>query len=70
MPQVNPTTDHIAVSEKERHRYTGHIDAILAIADLETISRKKIREGLETAEGKDLDYQKVSPSFHAAISSC
>lgn len=49
----------ILVSDEERKRYTGHIDAILATADLETISRKKIRQGLEVAEGRDLDGQKV-----------
>lgn len=39
------------------------IDAILATANLETISRKKIREGLEKAlGGKDLSEQKVSNS--------
>ncbi|KAF4127007.1 E3 ubiquitin-protein ligase ZNF598, partial [Geosmithia morbida] len=43
----------------ERTRYTAIIDAILATADLETISRKKIRQGLETSlGGKDLSEQK------------
>jgi hypothetical protein len=51
--------DQIKVSAEERKRYTTHIDAILATADLETISRKKIREGLEAAEDRELAEQKV-----------
>lgn len=48
------------MSPEERSRYTAIIDAILATADLETISRKKIRQGLETSlGGKDLSEQKV-----------
>jgi hypothetical protein len=38
------------------------IDGILATADLETVTRKKIRMGLETAlGGRDLSDQKVRP---------
>lgn len=49
------------VSPEEERRYTEIIDGILATANLETISRKKIREGLEIAlGGKDLREQKVS----------
>lgn len=48
------------MSAEEEQRYTEIIDGILATANLETISRKKIREGLETAlGGKDLRDQKV-----------
>ncbi|KAF7553320.1 hypothetical protein G7Z17_g3717 [Cylindrodendrum hubeiense] len=47
------------LSSEERNRYTAIIDGILETADLETISRKKIRQGLETAlGGKDLTQQK------------
>lgn len=47
------------VSNNERARYTDIIDGILADADLETISRKKIRQGLEASlGGKDLSEQK------------
>ncbi|CEJ93736.1 Putative SWIB/MDM2 domain protein [[Torrubiella] hemipterigena] len=47
------------LSPEERQRYTDIIDAILATANLETISRKKIRQGLETSlGGKDLSEQK------------
>jgi hypothetical protein len=53
------TIDPIVTSE-ERQRYTSIIDGILATADLETISRKKIRQGLETSlGGQDLSAQKV-----------
>lgn len=55
---------NFAVSDEERKRYTASIDAILATADLETISRKKIRQGLEAAEGRDLDDQKVRLSLN------
>ncbi|KAI2613478.1 SWIB-domain-containing protein [Hypoxylon fragiforme] len=43
----------------EETRYTEVIDGILATADLETVTRKKIRMGLEAAlGGKDLSDQK------------
>ena len=52
------------VTTEEKLQYTAIIDAILATADLETISRKKIRQGLETSlGGKDLSEQKVVFSF-------
>ncbi|KAI9158021.1 Upstream activation factor subunit spp27 [Paramyrothecium foliicola] len=48
-----------AVSSEELSQYTSIIDAILATSDLETITRKKIRQGLETAlGGKDTSDQK------------
>jgi upstream activation factor subunit UAF30 len=48
------------VTPQETNEYTNIIDSILATADLETISRKKIREGLEAElGGKDLSAQKV-----------
>ncbi|KAJ6784363.1 hypothetical protein PWT90_06687 [Aphanocladium album] len=47
------------LSSEERRQYTAIIDGILATANLETISRKKIRQGLETSlGGKDLSEQK------------
>lgn len=50
----------VLVTPEELQRYTSIIDGILATADLETISRKKIRQGLETSlGGKDLSDQKV-----------
>lgn len=50
------------VASDEQQRYTEIIDNILATADLETISRKKVRQGLETRlGGKDLSVQKVWP---------
>jgi chromatin remodeling complex protein RSC6 len=49
------------LTSEERQRYTSIIDAILATADLETISRKKIRQGLETSlGGQDLSAQKTA----------
>lgn len=49
-----------AVSSEERERYTKIIDDILATADLETISRKKVRQSLEIRlGGQDLSEQKV-----------
>lgn len=48
------------VAPDERQRYTEIIDDILATADLETISRKKVRQGLESRlGGKDLSEHKV-----------
>jgi chromatin remodeling complex protein RSC6 len=47
------------VTPEENARYTSIIDGILETADLATISRKKIRQGLETSlGGKDLSDQK------------
>ncbi|KAI1761924.1 hypothetical protein GGR53DRAFT_522048 [Hypoxylon sp. FL1150] len=47
------------LTAEEEARYTEVIDGILATADLETVTRKKIRMGLETAiGGKDLADQK------------
>ena len=49
----------MAVTDEERGAYTRIIDGILASADLETVTRKKIRQGLEEAIDKDLSEQKV-----------
>ena len=49
------------VTDEELRRYTQLIDAILSTADLETVTRKKVRKGLERAlGGKDLSDQKVA----------
>jgi upstream activation factor subunit UAF30 len=54
-----PITNPFAVTDEERGAYTRIIDGILAAADLETVTRKKIRQGLEEAIDKDLSDQKV-----------
>ncbi|KAK0712870.1 hypothetical protein B0T26DRAFT_753048 [Lasiosphaeria miniovina] len=46
------------LSSDEKLEYTRIIDGILAAADLETVTRKKIREGLQEAIQKDLSGQK------------
>ncbi|KAH6958044.1 SWIB/MDM2 domain-containing protein [Fusarium avenaceum] len=47
------------LTTEELERYTAIIDNILETSDLETISRKKIRQGLEDAlGGQDLSEQK------------
>lgn len=47
------------LSDEEEKRYTHLIDAILETADLLTVTRKKVRKGLEKAlGGKDLSDQK------------
>ncbi|KAK5635531.1 hypothetical protein RRF57_011243 [Xylaria bambusicola] len=47
------------VTAEEEARYTEIIDGILATADLETVTRKKIRLGLQAElGGRDLDAQK------------
>ncbi|OLN87410.1 Upstream activation factor subunit spp27 [Colletotrichum chlorophyti] len=49
----------LPLSPDEEAKYTSIIDGILATADLTTVTRKKIRLGLETAlGGKDLSDQK------------
>jgi upstream activation factor subunit UAF30 len=47
------------VTDEERATYTRVIDGVLASVDLETVTRKKIRQGLEEAVDKDLSSQKV-----------
>ncbi|KJZ80087.1 hypothetical protein HIM_00801 [Hirsutella minnesotensis 3608] len=47
------------LAPEELERFTSIIDNILATADLETISRKKVRQGLEASlGGRDLSDQK------------
>ncbi|CAK7206245.1 hypothetical protein SEUCBS139899_009032 [Sporothrix eucalyptigena] len=49
------------LTDEEMRRYTQLVDAILSTADLETVTRKKVRKGLEKAlGGKDLSDQKVA----------
>ncbi|KAK1969715.1 DEK C terminal domain-containing protein [Colletotrichum eremochloae] len=49
----------LPLSSEEENNYTSIIDGLLATADLTTITRKKIRLGLEKAlGGKDLSDQK------------
>jgi len=47
------------VTAEEKSNYTRIIDGILRAADLQTVTRKKIRQGLEAAVDKDLSDQKV-----------
>lgn len=47
------------MTPEEESEFTRIIDAILATADLQTVTRKKIRQGLEAALGKELTEQKV-----------
>lgn len=61
------------MTDEERATYTRVIDGVLASVDLETVTRKKIRQGLEEAVDKDLSSQKVrampSPSSSATVAS-
>lgn len=55
------------MTSEEENQYTKIIDGILQTVDLETVTRKKIRMGLESAlGGKDLGDQKVSLLFTAS----
>lgn len=47
------------VTNDEVLQYTSIIDHILKTSDLDTVSRKKVRKGLEQQLGKDLSAQKV-----------
>ncbi|KAJ9157550.1 Swib mdm2 protein [Pleurostoma richardsiae] len=50
-----------SLNPEESEEYARIIDAILATADLATITRKKVRQGLEKAlGGKDLSSQKLA----------
>ncbi|KAH6623732.1 hypothetical protein F5144DRAFT_370486 [Chaetomium tenue] len=53
-PSANPP----AVTDEERATYTRVIDGVLALVDLETVTRKKIRQRLEEAVDKDLSSKK------------
>ncbi|CAP64885.1 uncharacterized protein PODANS_5_4270 [Podospora anserina S mat+] len=46
------------LTDEETTEYSRIIDGILAAADLQTVTRKKIRQGLEAAIEKDLSDQK------------
>ncbi|AEO67892.1 8687ac1b-4bde-48d6-a832-3bba10d64f39 [Thermothielavioides terrestris] len=46
------------LTDEETRTYTRIIDGILATVDLQTVTRKKIRQGLEAAIDKDLSDQK------------
>ncbi|KAL2019328.1 hypothetical protein VTK56DRAFT_9708 [Thermocarpiscus australiensis] len=46
------------LTDEEREEYTRIIDDILANADLQTVTRKNIRKGLEEAINRDLSDQK------------
>lgn len=48
-----------SVSPELRERYIEIIDSILAKSDLETISEKRIRQGVQDVVGYDLTPQKV-----------
>jgi hypothetical protein len=54
------------VTSSEEVEFTRIIDGLLAVADLNTVTRKKIREGLESALGRDLSSQKVS-ALHVVV---
>jgi len=63
----------ILVSLEDEKHYTQIIDGILSTVDLETVTRKKIRSGLEAAlGGKDLSDHKVhiSPFRGSPTSVC
>jgi hypothetical protein len=61
VPEIDKLTDvrRHAVTNEEKTRYTDIINGILVAADLNTITRKQIREGLEAAIKKDTSDHKV-----------
>jgi hypothetical protein len=58
------------VSPEIRASYTTTIDSILTTSDLNTISEKRIRKGLQDAVGKDLSHQKVCLGRADPLSPC
>lgn len=48
--------------------YTSIIDNILATSDLNTISAKRIRKGLQETLGQDISQQKVRDPLRAMYS--
>ena len=49
----------LALSSNEEKSYSSIIDSILAASDLNTISAKRIRKGLQEELGYDISAQKV-----------
>lgn len=47
------------LSPQVEQKYTAIIDNILATCDLNTISAKRIRKGLQEALNQDISHQKV-----------
>ena len=50
---------YCTVSAEDKAEYTRIIDGILASADLQTVTRKKVRQGLEATLARDLSEHKV-----------
>ena len=57
--KVYHLADRYAVLPSEAAQYSAIIDGILASGDLDTISAKQIRKGLQAAIGHDLSEKKV-----------
>lgn len=57
----------IVVSTENRATYTKIIDSILASSDLNTISEKRIRRGLQDTLGYDITSQKVGFAHRCAL---
>lgn len=53
-----------------RESYVKVIDSILAASDLNTISEKRIRKGLQEAVGYDLTPQKVRCFVVTVVANC
>lgn len=60
----------LAVSPGLRATYESIIDSILAKSDLQTVSEKRIRKGLQDELGYDLTPQKVSVNSSYRIVAC
>lgn len=58
------------MSPSEVDQYTKIIDHILRTSDLATVSRKKVRKGLELELDKDLSDQKVRNHPLPAVHNC
>jgi hypothetical protein len=58
------------VSPDVEARYTEVIDSILAKSDLNTISEKRIRKGLQEVVGYDLTPQKVRNAILDPVANC
>lgn len=50
----------ISLSLQDKVSYVNIIDSILAVSDLEAISERRIRTGIEKAVGHDVSHHKVS----------
>lgn len=72
MRRLNSVTNRPlhTVSEEQRASFTKVIDSILAASDINTISSKRIRQGLQATVNYDLNDYKVGLALQFTVVIC